>query len=292
MRPFLLTACLAGLAALSPATVLAQAHADTILLDGKVWTGNPAQPEAAAIAILDGRNAAVGSDTEIRRWAGPATRVLELRGRRVLPGFNDSHVHFFDGGQGLASVQLRDASSPEVFRDRIGAYAATLEQGRWVLNGNWDHENWGGELPSREWIDAVTPDNPVWINRLDGHMALANSIALAKAGVDADSPEVAGGDIVRDATGSPTGVLKDNAMALVDAAVPVPGEDPVVLDMATGQVSRGKVLDHAARSQFDHGYDGAGNWSFSAAYAATHADAAFVTRLRSLARSRKISRNG
>src|SRR3546814_730480 len=128
--------------ALSPAVARAQAHADTILVDGKVWTGNPGQPEAEAIAILDGKVAAVGNDIEVRSWAGPATEVLELRGRRVVPGFNDAHVHFFDGGQGLASVQLRDAPSPQVFRDRIGAYATTLDKGRWVLNGNWDHERW------------------------------------------------------------------------------------------------------------------------------------------------------
>ena len=224
MRPFLLTACLAGLAALSPATVLAQAHADTILLDGKVWTGNPAQPEAEAIAILDGRIAAVGSDAEIRRWAGPATRVLELGGRRVLPGFNDAHVHFFDGGQGLASVQLRDAPSPEAFRDRIGAYAATIEQGRWVLNGNWDHERWTpAELPTRQLIDAVTPDNPVFINRLDGHMALANTLALELAGITRDTPDPPGGSIVRDASGEPTGVLKDAAMNAVYAVIPEAG---------------------------------------------------------------------
>src|SRR5690606_27516573 len=109
-------------------------------------------------------------------------------------------------------VQLRDAATPEDFVKRIGEFAAQLEPGEWIMNGNWDHENWGGELPRRDWIDAVTPDNPVWINRLDGHMALANSRALELAGVDADSPDVAGGEIVRDESGAPTGVLKDNAM--------------------------------------------------------------------------------
>src|SRR3546814_20049234 len=139
-RLLLLTFALAGLAvALSPAVARAQAHADTILVDGKVWTGNPGQPEAEAIAILDGKVAAVGTDIEVRSWAGPAPEVLELRGRRVVPGFNDAHVHFFDGSQGLASVQPRDAPSPEVFRDRIGAYATPLDQGRGVLNGERKH---------------------------------------------------------------------------------------------------------------------------------------------------------
>ncbi len=221
-RLALLPLMLAGFAAgLSPAPARAQASADTILVGGKLWTGNPRQPEAQAIAILDGRIAAVGSDAEVRRWAGPHTTVLELEGRRVVPGFNDAHVHFFDGGQGLASVQLRDAPSPEVFRDRIGAYAATLDQGRWVLNGNWDHERWTpAELPTRQLIDAVTPANPVFINRLDGHMALANSLALELAGITRDTPDPPGGSIVRDADGEPTGVLKDAAMNAVYAVIP------------------------------------------------------------------------
>lgn len=223
---------LAGLlAALIPATTAAQAHADTILRGGKVWTGNSAQPEAEAIAIRDGRIAAVGSNAEIARWAGPDSQVVELRGRRVLPGFNDAHVHFFDGGQGLASVQLRDAGSPEIFRDRIGAYAATLEKGRWVLNGNWDHELWDpAELPTRQLIDAVTPDNPVFINRLDGHMALANTLALELAGITRDTPDPPGGTIVRDADGEPTGVLKDAAMNAVYAVIPEAG--PAEIDAA------------------------------------------------------------
>jgi predicted amidohydrolase YtcJ len=217
----ILALALSGLALALPSTAQAQARADTILVGGKVWTGNPAQPEAEAIAILDGRIAAVGSDTEVRRWAGPATKVLELRGRRVVPGFNDAHVHFFDGGQGLASVQLRDASSPEVFRDRIGAYARTLDKGRWVLNGNWDHERWTpASLPTRQLIDAVTPDNPVFVNRLDGHMALANSLALELAGITRDTPDPPGGSIVRDANGEPTGMLKDAAMNAVYAVIP------------------------------------------------------------------------
>ena len=222
MNRLLLSLSLAGVvAALCPSAARAQSHADTILVGGKVWTGNPQQPEAQALAIVDGKVAAVGSDADVQRWAGPATTVLELRGRRVVPGFNDAHVHFFDGGQGLASVQLRDAPSPEAFRDRIGAYAATLDQGRWVLNGNWDHERWTpAELPTRQLIDAVTADNPVFINRLDGHMALANTRALELAGITRDTPDPPGGSIVRDADGEPTGVLKDAAMNAVYAVIP------------------------------------------------------------------------
>ena len=229
MNRLLLTLALAGLsAAVTSTPARAQAPADTILVGGKVWTGNPRQPEAQAVAILDGRIAAVGSDAEVRRWAGTSTRVIALDGRRVLPGFNDAHVHFFDGGQGLASVQLRDAPSPAIFRDRIGAYAATLDKGRWVLNGNWDHERWTpAELPTRQLIDAATPHNPVFVNRLDGHMALANSVALKLAGITRDTPDPPGGSIVRDANGEPTGVLKDAAMNAVYAVIPEANENEI-----------------------------------------------------------------
>ncbi|MEO5629723.1 MAG: amidohydrolase [Thermomonas sp.] len=230
MNRLLLTITLACLAAaLSPAQVRAQVRAQTILVGGKVWTGDPAQPEAQAVAILNGRIAAVGSDADIRRWAGAETRVIALGGRRVLPGFNDAHVHFFDGGQGLASVQLRDAPSKELFRDRIGTYAATLDKGRWVLNGNWDHENWTkADLPTRQLIDPVTRVNPVFINRLDGHMALANSVALTLAGITRDTPDPPGGSIVRDANGEPTGVLKDAAMNAVYAVIPEANEGEIM----------------------------------------------------------------
>ena len=141
-------------------------------------------------------------------------------GRLVVPGFIDTHVHFVDGGFRLASVQLRDAATREEFVRRIGAFAATVPAGTWIEGGDWDHSLWGGELPSRTWIDAITPNHPVWINRLDGHMALANSAALKAAGVTRTTKDVAGGEIVRSPAGEPTGLLKDNAMALVDKVVP------------------------------------------------------------------------
>lgn len=226
----LLSLCLAGLAAITtPGLLHAQAHADSVLLGGKVWTGNPRQPEAEAVAIRDGRIVAVGSDREIRPWVDARTNVIQLQGRRVLPGFNDAHVHFFDGGQGLASVDLRDAASPEMFRDRIAAYAATLPEGRWILNGNWDHERWTpAALPTRQLIDAVTIGKPVFINRLDGHMALANSLALKLAGITRDTPDPPGGSIVRDANGEPTGMLKDAAMNAVYAVIPAPSQAEII----------------------------------------------------------------
>jgi hypothetical protein len=204
----------------------AQSPADLVLLNGKIWTVNDRQPEAEAVACLGNRIVAVGSTKEIRKWIGAKTKVIDLEGKRVTPGFNDSHVHFLDGGRGLASVQLRDARTPEEFRNRIRDFAAKSPKGRWILNGNWDHENWNPpNLPTRQLIDGVTPDNPVFINRLDGHMCLANSLALKLAGVTRETPDPPGGAIVRDERGEPTGVLKDAAMSYVYKVIPNPSED-------------------------------------------------------------------
>jgi predicted amidohydrolase YtcJ len=193
------------------------------VVNARVWTGDAKVPWAEAIAVSGEQIATIGSSDEIRRVAGPTTPI-DAAGRLVVPGFIDSHVHFVDGGFRLASVQLRDASSRAMFVDRIRAFAATVPAGTWIQGGDWDHSLWGGNLPAREWIDAVTPDHPVWINRLDGHMALANSAALKAAGVTRTTKDIAGGEIVRGAGGEPTGLLKDNAMSLVDRVVPPPSD--------------------------------------------------------------------
>ncbi|MEJ7813099.1 MAG: amidohydrolase family protein, partial [Gemmatimonadaceae bacterium] len=179
------------------------------VVNARVWTGDARRPWADAVAVRGERLAAVGSSAEVRKLATTRTRVVDAGGQMLVPGFIDSHVHFVDGGFRLASVQLRDARTPAEFIARIKAFAATVPAGTWIQGGDWDHENWGGELPRRDWIDSVTPNNPVWVNRLDGHMALANAAALAAGKVTAATPEVAGGTIVRGAGGQPTGVLKD-----------------------------------------------------------------------------------
>jgi len=198
----------------------AQPPVSLAVVNARVWTGDARRPWADALAVRGDRIAAVGSGAEVRKLAGDGARVVDARGGMVVPGFVDAHVHFVDGGFRLSSVQLRDARTPAEFVRRIRDFAATVPAGTWIEGGDWDHEQWGGELPTRAWIDSVTPDHPVWLNRLDGHMALANSAALRAAGVADDVRDVEGGTVVRDAGGRPTGVLKDNAMALVGRAVP------------------------------------------------------------------------
>lgn len=248
--------------------------ATMVVTDARVWTGNPAQPWAEALAADGEVILAVGSNEEIRGLVGDGTEVLSAQGGMLVPGFIDTHVHFIDGGTGLASVQLRDAATPEEFTQRIGDFATTLDEGDWILIGTWDHENWGGELPRRDWIDAVTPDNPVWINRLDGHMALANSLALEIAGVDADSPDIAGGEIVRYPDGRPTGILKDNAMMLVESAVPRPSE-------ALFDRQAAAAMQYVASNGVTTVHDMAG-WTSLETYRRAHANNSMITRIYSV----------
>ena len=204
---------------------------DLILLHGKVWTGESAPGSSAtriveAVAIANGRILAVGSDEEIRAYASPNTTVIDLKGRLAVPGLSDSHAHFIQGGFQLLSVDLKDASSEEEFVRRVAAKARTLPPGRWMRGGDWDEESWPSEkLPTRWLIDAVTPHTPVFISRYDGHAVLANSRALELAGITKQTPNPAGGVIVRDPeSGEPTGVLKDEAQDLVAKVIPHPSE--------------------------------------------------------------------
>lgn len=194
----------------------------TMVIVGRVWTGDIHRPKAEAVAIRDDKIIAVGSRDDVLKLRDSQTRLIEAGDGLVVPGLIDSHVHLIDGGLQLASVELRDAKSREEFVRRIGEFAKKKRPGEWITGGDWDHTLWGGEMPTRDWIDAVTPDNPVWINRLDGHMALANSAAMAAAKVSDDVANVTGGEIVRDAAGRPTGVFKDNALSIIDRVQPDP----------------------------------------------------------------------
>jgi predicted amidohydrolase YtcJ len=195
--------------------------ADLVLRGGRVWAGRGLAP-ASALAVRGERVLAVGDDEAVRPRIGAGTRVVELGGRLMVPGFNDAHVHFLAGGFSLLSVDLRDAADEAELARRIAAHAKKLPAGTWILNGNWDHERWPSRRePTRALLDPATPEHPVFVCRLDSHMGLANSLALRLAGVTRETRDVAGGEIVRDERGEPTGLLKDNAMALVARAVPV-----------------------------------------------------------------------
>jgi hypothetical protein len=240
------------------------------IVNARVWTGNPARPWADAIAVSGERLAAVGSSAEVRKLAGNA-ETIDAQGQFLVPGFIDSHVHFVTGGFRLSSVQLKDADTPQEFVRRIRDFAATVPAGTWITGGDWDNERWGGELPTRAWIDSVTPNHPVWVNRYDGHMALANSVALKAANVSAATPDVAGGSIVRDARRAPTGVLKDNAMGLMQDAIsdPPPEVEDRALDAAMQYVAANGVTT----------VHNMGSWNDLAVFQRAHASGRLTTRI-------------
>jgi predicted amidohydrolase YtcJ len=197
----------------------------TLVVHGQIWTADRAHPWTEAVAARGDKIVVVGSREDVAPLIGAKTEVIDAGNGLVVPGLIDSHIHLVDGGFNLANVQLRDARTRDEFVRRIGEFAKQLPPNEWILGGDWDHTLWGGELPDRAWIDAVTPHNPIWISRLDGHMALANSLAMKVAGVDDKVADVEGGEIVRDAAGRPTGIFKDDAMGLIDRAVPAPSLD-------------------------------------------------------------------
>ncbi len=202
--------------------------ADTVIVGGTVWTGlSTGQGRPGAVAIGGDKILAVGDSADIARYIGSGTQVIDAHGGLVMPGLADGHTHFIGGGFQLASLELRDAASPGEFVRRIAEYAKRLQPGQWITGGNWDHTLWPGQpLPRRQWIDSVTPNNPVFVDRLDGHEALANTVALAAAGITKATPTPAGGEILHDVrTGEPTGILKDGALGIVGDVVPAPSAE-------------------------------------------------------------------
>jgi len=222
------------------ASAQAKPAADLIITNAKIWTVDKTRPHAEALAVLDERIVAVGSAAEVDAWHGPQTKVLDAQGKLVLPGFNDAHVHFVDGGDHLSAVRLKDAASPEEFAHKIADRVKTTAKGEWILGGDWDEQKWSPpNLPTKELIDPVTPDTPVWVNRYDGHESLANSVTLRLAGITAKTADPAGGQIVRDAQGNPTGVLRDSAQDLVNKVMP-----PMTATHRMRAIHQ--ALDHAA----------------------------------------------
>lgn len=218
IKRYLSAACLAAWLCQG---ALAADKADAIYVNARVWTDAKDGSFAQAIAVKGANILAVGSNASVRALADAQTRVVDLGGRLVTPGFIDNHTHFVDASLSLTDVDLRDAATPEEFSRRIAA-RAKAQPGGWILRGSWDHELWGARLPERNWIDAQTGSTPVFVVRLDGHMGLANSAALKLAGIDDRTADPVGGEIIRDAQGKPTGLLKDTAMNAVYRIIPQP----------------------------------------------------------------------
>src|ERR1700686_3986148 len=196
-------------------------EASLVLVNGKVWTENQAQPTAQAVALDGSKILAVGDNAAGTKPAGPNTRIVDLGVRLLLPGFNDSHVHFLIGGGSLITVHLGAANSQAEFKERIAQFARTLPKGAWLRNGLWDHQRWNPPvLPDHQLIDDVSGDHPAFLWRLDGHMALVNAQAMKLAGIDRNTKDVPGGEIERDKDGNPTGILKEAATGLVERILP------------------------------------------------------------------------
>ena len=195
--------------------------ATLIVTNATIYTVDKQHPKADAVAVIGDRIVAVGSSAEIDLWRGPQTSVIDAGGKLVLPGFNDAHVHFISGGAQLDQVNLNDAATPQEFARRIATQAGKTAKGEWILGGDWDETKWPEpQLPTKELVDAITGNTPIFVNRYDGHQALANSAAMKLAGISAKTADVPGGVIVRDASGNPTGIFKDAAQGLIDKAIP------------------------------------------------------------------------
>lgn len=201
--------------------------ADGVLTNARLWTGEDPRlvpdGEAHAVAVGGGRVLAAGPEREVEPLRGPETWVLDVAGGWILPGFVDAHVHLLAGGLLLSSLDLREVESRDAFHQAVTRFAEDLESGEWIVGGNWEHQRWGGELPTREWLDAAAPGHPVLLTRTDMHVAVVSSQALERAGITAETPDPPGGEIDRDPrTGIPTGILRERAVELVQEVIPPP----------------------------------------------------------------------
>jgi predicted amidohydrolase YtcJ len=205
--------------------------ADLVVFNGKIWTVNKSQPEAEALAVWRGRILAVGSNTLVRKFLGARTQVIDLKGRRVVPGFHDSHIHLLGSGQRLNEVALKDAKDEAEFGRRLKEFDRKLPRDRWLLGGEWDHDRtFAGKLPTAALLDKYVPNRPVFLRRYDGHMAVVNTRVLKLAGITTKTPDPRGGVIYRKANSrEPTGVLRDNAMDLVTdrGLIPPPSDEEI-----------------------------------------------------------------
>ncbi len=221
---------LSVLSLVCPAAAEDKLTADLVVLNAKIWTVNRANPEAEALAVVRGRIAAVGASADLRRLVGPKTQVLDAKGRRIVPGFYDSHVHLLGSGLRLSEVALKDAKDEGEFGKRLREFDHKLPRDRWLLGGEWDHDRtFAGQLPNAELIDKYVADRPVFLRRYDGHMAVVNSRVLQLAGITSETPDPPGGVIYRKpGSRQPSGVLRDNAMSLVERHIPKATDEEII----------------------------------------------------------------
>jgi len=234
--------------------------ADRIYFNAKIWTGDSTNPEANAIVVKDSMILYVGNDYQ--SYAGSKTNLTDLHGKMLVPGFIDNHVHFLYGGYTLANINLRNVKSKDAFISLFHHYADSAKNNSWIRGGNWDHEAWGGELPRATWIDSISGDHPVFLSRYDGHMGLANSLALKMAGITKNTSSPSGGEIVKDPkTGEPTGILRDKATSLVFRVITNQTESEL-------DVSLSRAASHALSHGFTQVHDmgSHGGWIDLATY--------------------------
>ena len=209
--------------------------ADLAFVNGAVYTVDAGRTRARAVAVKDGRVAAVGLDADVRELIGPATQVLDLEGRMLLPGFQDAHVHPVSGGLDMLRCDLYAFATAEDYLRAIGDYSDAHRDRTWILGGGWALDAFPGGTPTREALDAVLPDRPAFLPNRDGHSAWVNSAALRIAGVTRDTPDPADGRIERDADGEPIGSLHEGAMELVGRCTPAPSADEMFEGLRRGQ---------------------------------------------------------
>ncbi len=196
-------------------------YADLIIINAKVHTMDKKDKEAEAVAIKDNKIIAVGRYNKIRKLTGIKTKRIDARGRVVIPGFNDSHVHFMGVGNSFSTLDLKNLRSPQEVVEKLRNYVQYIPKGRWILGGQWNNEKWTpNDLPTKEMIDAVTPDNPVFLYSIEGNMVWVNSLALKISGVNKNRSDIEGGKIIRDEKGEPTGILKNQAILFVKIHTP------------------------------------------------------------------------
>ncbi|HVE57984.1 MAG TPA: amidohydrolase [Pyrinomonadaceae bacterium] len=202
-------------------SINAQIIADLVITNANVHTMDVKNPYADTIVVTGGRISAVGKKSEMAMTIGNKTDVIDAGGKLIVPGFNDAHVHFTTMGSQFFSIDLRDAKTPQEIVEKIKFSVQFLPKGQWVLGGGWNNSNWiSGSLPTKHLIDSATPDNPVFIYHSKTKIALVNSLALRLARIDKNTKDIAGGEIMRDAAGEPSGILKDSAINLVKKLVP------------------------------------------------------------------------